>query len=165
MSWQDKLARAAQDDAYAISEIMRAKSVYNADMATGNTDGAQAAHKYADQLRTANPRVGSNPLYMDTGGFTGNGEGLAYLHSKELVLNKIDTSNILKVVDFTRDLIGRIKTPDFSSIIPKLNGSANTNLTINLGGINVTGDQKGGQTVLDTIVNGARRMGVNINKT
>jgi hypothetical protein len=163
MSWQDKLKRAATDDAYAISEILRAKSVYDADTSTGNTVGANAAHTYADQLRAANARVGSNPLYMDTGGYTGSGEGLAYLHSKELVLSKFDTSNILKVVDFTRDIMSKIKTPDFSSIMSKVAGAGGNNVNLTLYNT-FTGDQKGGQDAIGVLVNGLKRLGVNINQ-
>lgn len=163
VSWQDKLKRATTDDAYAISEILRAKSVYNADSATGNTVGAGAAHKYADQIRQANKRVGSNPLYMNTGGYTGDGEGLAYLHSKELVLNKLDTTNILKAVDYVRDIASRIKLPDFSNISARLGSAGGNSFCVNLGGITIQGTREGADLAINTIVNGMKRMGININ--
>ena len=47
---------------------------------------------------------------LDTGGYTGDwsgGEGrMAMLHSKELVLNKVDTENILNAVSAVRDMTG-----------------------------------------------------------
>jgi hypothetical protein len=90
---------------------------------------------------------------------------LAYLHSKELVLNKIDTSNILKVVDFTRDLIGRIKTPDFSSIISKVtNTSASGDVNINLHIGQITGDKQGADNVISYLSNRLKNLGVNINQ-
>ena len=49
-----------------------------------------------------------NMVPMATGGYTGawGPEGkIAMLHEKELVLNKEDTSNMLNIVDITRDLI------------------------------------------------------------
>jgi hypothetical protein len=59
---------------------------------------------------------------LDTGGYTGNNEGIAYLHNKdnegiaylhnkELVLNKLDTANLLKAVDITRNLVQGVKFP------------------------------------------------------
>ena len=58
------------------------------------------------------PEKGSIPYYsyvaMDTGGYTGEWgpEGkLAMLHEKEIVLNKEDSANILKVVEIVRAMI------------------------------------------------------------
>jgi hypothetical protein len=48
---------------------------------------------------------------MDTGGYTGNfgPEGkLAMLHEKELVLNKQDTLNMLRMVALARDALGQV---------------------------------------------------------
>ena len=44
---------------------------------------------------------------FDTGGYTGNGDGtgkLAILHSKELVLNPVDTENLLRTISIVREL-------------------------------------------------------------
>lgn len=43
-----------------------------------------------------------------TGGYTGNDEGLAMLHSKELVLNQTDTKNVLGAVSILRDIVNSI---------------------------------------------------------
>lgn len=42
---------------------------------------------------------------FDTGGYTGNDEGLAFLHEKELVLNAEDTKNILAAVAMMRQTV------------------------------------------------------------
>jgi hypothetical protein len=71
-----------------------------------------------------------NVLGFDTGGYTGDSQGLALLHKKELVLNGEDTKNILDVVKMTRDMISsfspmfetpRLSIPQFS--IPNLSNS------------------------------------------
>ena len=51
-----------------------------------------------------------NTVYtaFDTGGYTGSGEGLAFLDKKELVLNSRDTSNILQAISMQRDLLSNI---------------------------------------------------------
>src|SRR5690606_9208735 len=61
---------------------------------------------------------------FDTGGFTGNFKGgrLAVVHEKELILNKHDTSNILKAVGIVRKL---------ASVIPKLTPPSPANRTEN----------------------------------
>lgn len=53
-----------------------------------------------------------NLFSADTGGMTpawGSEGKLLLAHEKELILNKFDTSNLLKVVDFTRNIIDGIK--------------------------------------------------------
>ena len=65
----------------------------------------------------------------DTGGFTGawGPEGkLAMLHEKELVLNQDDTDNLLKTVNFVRELVGLIDTQAHTASL--LNMSAISNV-------------------------------------
>lgn len=53
-----------------------------------------------------------NLFSADTGGMTpawGSGGKLLLAHEKELILNKFDTANLLKVVDFTRNMIDGLK--------------------------------------------------------
>lgn len=96
---------------------------------------------------------------FDTGGLTpafGHNPKLAWLDEKELVLNKVDTSNLLKVVDITRNIIGQIKSSfDFSKLVPSSvatpAGTTGNNLTIRID--NVIGDKKGAEDVADTIYN------------
>jgi chromosome segregation ATPase len=63
---------------------------------------------------TADPKK-TKYQFFQSGGYTGNDEGLAYLHEKELILNKMDTSNILKAVDLVRQMTANL--PKFT--IPK----------------------------------------------
>ena len=63
-----------------------------------------------------------------SGGFTGNFSGgkLGILHEKELVLNKVDTSNILKAVEIARDAFRNFTVPrfDFPSLRPAMAGAS-----------------------------------------
>jgi hypothetical protein len=81
---------------------------------------------------------------FDTGGETpawGNEGKLALLHEKELVLNKIDTSNLLKAVDFTRQIFSSFNIPKMPQFTPSFAdfGGAGTNNgeTFNING-NIT---------------------------
>jgi hypothetical protein len=61
-----------------------------------------------------------NNFAFDTGGYTGNWHNdksgrWALLHEKELVLNKEDTSNMLKAVDFVRQIAQQIDINALSS--------------------------------------------------
>lgn len=55
-----------------------------------------------------------------TGGFTGNSRGLAWLDEKELILDKVDTSNLLKAINITRDLFSNIKVPTIPKMQPAM---------------------------------------------
>jgi hypothetical protein len=66
---------------------------------------------------------------MATGGYTGawGPEGkLAMLHEKELVLNQDDTDNLLKTINFVRELVGLIDTQAHTASL--LNMSAISNV-------------------------------------
>ncbi|MNH66524.1 Murein DD-endopeptidase MepS/Murein LD-carboxypeptidase precursor [compost metagenome] len=57
--------------------------------------------------------VNFNPFTAETGGLTpawGGGGKFLLAHEKELVLNKMDTANILSVVDMTRGLVNKLKS-------------------------------------------------------
>jgi len=103
----------------------------------------------------------------DTGGYTGDWGGssgkLAMLHSKELVLNKIDTSNILKAVDLSRTFMSNFKLPTFNipSFQPVVAGNSNNpiNYNLNLTIENMNGDKSGADLVFSTIANGLKKMG------
>jgi TP901 family phage tail tape measure protein len=62
---------------------------------------------------------------FDTGGKT-VGEGLAYLHDKEIVLNKLDSVNFLEAIKLTRDIFKGIQIPNFSKLTPSLAGVPST---------------------------------------
>ena len=68
--------------------------------------GLGSANSFLNYVRKLNPSVS-----FGTGGYTGNfgPEGkLAMLHEKELVLNKQDTLNMLKMVALARDALGQV---------------------------------------------------------
>lgn len=70
---------------------------------------------------------------FDTGGYTKNGEGMAMLHEKEIVLNKDDTKNFLKGINILRTLDSLINPLKMSNIKqPELAGaSGNGDIVIN----------------------------------
>jgi TP901 family phage tail tape measure protein len=81
----------------------------------------------ADRGNSYNDGAGSSgniePPSFDTGGFTGSGfsDGkLAILHQKELVLNQMDTSNILKAVNLVRNFASNIQLPNFASVFESI---------------------------------------------
>ncbi|TBL76246.1 phage tail tape measure protein [Paenibacillus thalictri] len=101
-------------------------------------------------------------VHFATGGMTpsfGSRPKLAWLDEKELVLNQSDTFNLLKVVDFTRNLISKITVPSFSQLLPRAAaaGDVSYNLTLHID--SVVGDKTGGQTVFNEIVKGLQKMG------
>ena len=62
----------------------------------------------------------------DTGGYTGNwgSEGkLAMLHEKELILNKSDTENMLKIIEMVRDLSAALDSQAYYSSLAQLKAS------------------------------------------
>jgi hypothetical protein len=69
---------------------------------------------------------------MATGGYTGawGPEGkLAVLHEKELVLNAKDTSNLLTVVSFVRDLVNLIDGQAQMASLTNLSATSNIHST------------------------------------
>lgn len=104
------------------------------------------------------------PLF-DSGGYTGDFSGgrLAVLHEKELVLNKFDTSNILKAVDITRDFITNMKNFDFAKLIAKPVQQLGT--TIEHLQVTITGqfgDRNAGERVGLGLINTLKAKGVNL---
>jgi TP901 family phage tail tape measure protein len=108
--------------------------------------------------------IKGNVARFDTGGMTpafGKEPQLAFLDEKELILDKFDTSKLLKVVDVTRSIFESIRKPNFNNIRfnrtePVATGPTyNLNLRID----QVTGDRNGGETVFNTIVKNFQKMG------
>lgn len=78
-------------------------------LAQRNTE-LRAKHSYQDGSFDYLSKL--NLFSADTGGMTpawGSGGKLLLAHEKELILNKFDTANLLKVVDFTRNMIDGLK--------------------------------------------------------
>jgi TP901 family phage tail tape measure protein len=88
---------------------------------------------------------------LESGGKT-VGEGLAFLHDKEIVLNKVDTENILKAVDITRNMIQTPKLPQFSPVGVGGNNSNPTVYNLNIAKV-VTEDARSFINELPTLVN------------
>lgn len=62
-TWQDQLKMFASDPRAAQQEILRAKSVYEQKMKAGDKAGAEAAHRWADQVRAASGISNSDSMY------------------------------------------------------------------------------------------------------
>jgi TP901 family phage tail tape measure protein len=78
-------------------------------LAERNTE-LRGKHSYEDGSYAYLSKL--NLFSADTGGMTpawGSGGKLLLAHEKELILNKFDTANLLKVVDFTRNMIDGLK--------------------------------------------------------
>jgi TP901 family phage tail tape measure protein len=127
-----------------------------------------------DRLRAANDALrkkygiptGAYPEYK-TGGYTGDwgsSEGRpAILHEKELVLNKFDTANLLKVIDVTRNLIDRICIPKLMPSFAEIGGGrGNVVYNLNMNIENLNGTKQAGQTVFKEIVGGLKKLGAKI---
>ena len=110
-------------------------------------EGYQNAYDSSGRLRGTNKS--GKWKYFATGGYTGewvngNKEGkLAFLHQKELVLNKDDTKNTLSAVKIARDLISSLSSVGgnlldklasgntFRNFATNSNSSTNQDITIN----------------------------------
>lgn len=83
----------------------------------------------------AGNKTGKKVSSFDVGGYTGkwgSSGKLAMLHERELVLNKSDTSNVLKIVELTRNIFGDIPT---KATLPSHSTAPNqttSNQTINI---------------------------------
>lgn len=83
----------------------------------------------------AGNKTGKKVSSFDAGGYTGkwgSSGKLAMLHEQELVLNKSDTSNVLKIVELTRNIFGDIPT---KATLPSHSTAPNqttSNQTINI---------------------------------
>jgi TP901 family phage tail tape measure protein len=107
---------------------------------------------------------------FDTGGYTGDwtsllgGDGkggkLAFLHQKEMVLNKIDTANILKTVNVVRgiaDLIPKLIVPQNveTSVSP-------TSITVSFNIEKVTGGEEGAKDLASKFTTILKKKGVKL---
>lgn len=103
---------------------------------------------------------------LESGGFTGafNGGKLAILHEKELVLNKVDTKNILSAVDMVRkfqSMLPKLKLPSLPSINVNqtpIAGTTTINMNINID--HIDGGEKGANTFFKTIEKGFKERGI-----
>lgn len=124
------------------------------------TNGSWAKVKYKGETGY----IKKNILRFDSGGYTSNSEGLAWLDKKEHVLNEKDTSNILAAVKIMRDLANKISLPSLNNNLQLATPSSTTsneyNLNLHIGSLN--GTKKDAEFFLGEIVKGVKRMGGNI---
>ncbi|MEQ7049505.1 phage tail tape measure protein [Paenibacillaceae sp. P-4] len=119
-------------------------------------DILRAKHHFLDgsfkELENKKP-----PFSAESGGITPQFSGPKWLlaHEKEIVLNKSDTSNMLKIVDMTRNIVGSMKAwkPDaFSLKMPNqgasMNSSSSSSINISKVEINAN-DRDTGESLLD----------------
>ena len=92
-----------------------------------------------------------NPKTFDTGGFTGNSKGLAWLDKKEIVLNKLDTENLLKAVELTRNIVQSFRIPQFSPAGANASGGSSPIYNLHIDKI-VTDDASSFVDLLPTLV-------------
>lgn len=148
--------------------------------ALGNNKGAEFNRLKArnDELRAkynfkdgsyAELSKSSSPVFSaETGGMTtawGKQGKFAVLHEKELVLNKADTSNILKVVDVVRTITNSIKQFDLSKMFNFQNSNTATGVgtTINHLSIEINGSKiNDGYSAADQIVESLYRKGISL---
>lgn len=119
-------------------------------------DILRAKHHFLDgsfkELENKKP-----PFSAESGGITPQFSGPKWLlaHEKEIVLNKSDTSNMLKIVDMTRNIVGSMKAwkPDaFSLKMPNQSASMNSNSSssINISKVEINAnDRDTGESLLD----------------
>ncbi|CAH0122566.1 hypothetical protein PAE9249_05138 [Paenibacillus sp. CECT 9249] len=107
------------------------------------------------------------PFSAETGGMTPEFRGGKFLlaHEKEIILNKSDTANFLKVVDLTRNLVHSIKSFDPAKLLaglanPAIAAAPANKIDIHIGSI--AGDRKGGEQALQAIVKGLKAKGVHL---
>ncbi|WP_412095121.1 transglycosylase SLT domain-containing protein [Bacillus haynesii] len=96
--------------------------------------GKSISNNLIDKLKEASKALnvvvsgnttGKKVASFDVGGYTGtwgSSGRLAMLHEQELVLNKADTSNVLKIVELTRNIFGDIQT---KATLPSPNAASN----------------------------------------
>ena len=92
---------------------------------------------YFPKINEIGTAIKGKAAFFDTGGYTGDFSGgkVAVLHEKELVLNKLDTENMLKAVQIVREI------PQLAAAIPNMSSSttsSNQNVTINANFPNAT---------------------------
>lgn len=110
--------------------------------------GKSISNNLIDKLKEASKALnvvvsgnttGKKVASFDVGGYTGtwgSSGRLAMLHEQELVLNKADTSNLLKIVELTRNIFGDIQTkatlpsPDSASNQTTSNQTFNFNFNV-----------------------------------
>ncbi|WP_411801458.1 transglycosylase SLT domain-containing protein [Bacillus glycinifermentans] len=115
----------------------------------------------------AGNKTGKKVSSFDVGGYTGkwgSSGKLAMLHEQELVLNKSDTSNVLKIVELTRNIFGDIPTKATlpSPFTAPNQTTSNQTININFNVDKMTGSKADAEKFLGEVYNIASARGVKI---
>ena len=97
---------------------------------------------------------------LSSGGYTGSFSGgkLAMLHEKELVLNQMDTKNLMSAVELLRDSFSA-KIPQFTPAITNTNSSVDRSLVFNFHIDKMTGNEKDTNNLVNKIVRSIQKIG------
>lgn len=108
-----------------------------------------------------------NPFSAKTGGMTpawGSEGKFLLAHEKELILNKADTSNLIKVVDVTRGIIDSIKKLDPGKLFRNTSSETTVNKGVTIENVNIIANDKDTGTSLlkkfSTALNNQNKIGV-----
>lgn len=101
-------------------------------------------------------------LPFDTGGYTGNSQGLAMLHEKELVLNKDDTKNVLSAVNMLRPVMKYIKSPTIPRLTPPSPATNQPSISLSFGDVIIQGTKNTADSFFKDVNNRLSKSGVNI---
>lgn len=162
-SISSEVAEKNEETADKINDLKKGEKVYRGYAA----DGTYYYNKNKKKLKaTLKKHGGKKPgtiiTHYDTGGYTGKWgpEGkLAVLHEKELVLNKEDTNNLLKIIEIVRNVIdGNVATAGFGQLraagISTNNETLEQNVTITAEFPNAT-DHNEIEQAFDSLINRA----------
>ncbi|PAD85016.1 hypothetical protein CHH57_01515 [Niallia circulans] len=156
--------------------------------ANSNIMGKAISNNLIDLINQANRYLNGKdykPIKIqkfNTGGYTGDSEGLAYLDKKEIILKENDTENFLSTIEESKTLANSLKSlelgkvlgnaalnlqtsfkrPNAPSLSPSISTGGDNHYHVTFGDLKVTGDQNGAKTLLNTFVNGVRKLGGNI---
>ncbi|PAD70738.1 phage tail tape measure protein [Bacillus sp. 7586-K] len=101
-------------------------------------------------------------LPFKSGGYTGNDEGLAILHEKELVLNKDDTKNVLSAVSMLRPVMKYIKSPTIPRLTPPSPVTNQPSISLSFGDVIIQGTKNTADSFFKDVNNRLSKSGVNI---
>lgn len=101
-------------------------------------------------------------LPFKSGGYTGNDEGLAMLHEKELVLNKDDTKNVLSAVSMLRPAMKYFKSPTIPRLTPPSPITNQPSISLSFGDVIIQGTKNTADSFFKDVNNRLSKSGVNI---
>jgi TP901 family phage tail tape measure protein len=154
-------------DKYSVSDYLKSKSYY-ADFSDRDKlyralvgGGYSGSNSQNDSLLSKLKTVTG----LKSGGFTGDwGESgkLAFLHQKELVLNKFDTSNVLKTVELVRDAQKFVPTTNPNVNVQKegREGNRTGDIHLHFNIEKLEGGEKGAKTMIEKINDTLKRKGL-----